>query len=292
MNKSRVGEHSSDALPSNEAVRFYQEHGYYIANNLFPDYMLDAAAAAIERFYRGERDRAPPAGAGSGWKPEDGTQVIRKNDFASLQLEALGALVRYPSLGAVAARLAGESVRLFADQLLYKPCDGPETQANVGWHTDRQYWRCCTSTEMLTAWIPFGDYGEKDGTLTVIDGSHRWSENNDSLDFVKLNFRSQNLDQLAGWFDAPHRQVVKVPLEMMRGHVSFHHCKTIHGSGPNYGPLPRIALAVHMQGVSNRWCEYVYRMPDGSIQKHELEIMCRKVGGVPDFADPAICPEL
>ena len=274
-------------LPSDEDVDFYRRHGYYITDKILPEALLDAALAGTERFYAGDADRDPPAGSTPGWKPEDGAHVLRKNDFASFQLDEFSALVRYPLLAAAAARLVGEPVRLWADQLLYKPPDGPETEANVGWHIDRKYWQCCTSTDMLTAWIPFRDCGETEGTVTVIDGSHQWPDNTGNLDF-----RTQDLDELESRFNTGSQPVVKTPIVIRRGQVSFHHCRTIHGSGANRSDSPRIALAVHLQGASNRWREYVYRMPDGSIRKHDVEVLCRKKNGVPDFTDPAICPQL
>ncbi len=279
-------------LPGEEGVRFYRQHGYYITPKILADDVLDAALNAIESFYAGERDRAPPDGAAPGWERRDGSDILRKNDFASIQRDEFAALVRYPLIGATAAALVGEPVRLWVDQLLYKPPDSPEVQGNVGWHTDRQYWQCCTSADMLTAWIPLRDCSATDGTMTVIDGSHRWSDNTDDIGFDTLNFRTQSLDGLEQFFDANEHAIVPVPIEMKRGQVSFHHCKTIHGSGPNRSVLPRIALAVHLQGASNRWRKHVYRMPDGSIKQHDLEVICRRQNGVPDYADPAICPLL
>ena len=55
--------------------------------------------------------------------------------------------------------------------LLYKPVEPPNGKpANVGWHTDRGYWKTCTSANMLTAWIPFHDCDERMGTITMIEG--------------------------------------------------------------------------------------------------------------------------
>jgi len=53
-----------------------------------------------------------------------------------------------------------------------------------------------------------------------------------------------------------------------------------------------MALAVHMQGASNRWRNFDYITPDGAIRKHDVEKLVRKKNGVPDFTDPRICPEL
>ncbi len=101
-----------DLLPSDEDVALYQTHGYYLSRKLFTDKEIDAAIAGSERYYAGERDFSPPNGhQPTGWKPEDG-DVLRKNDYASLQNRELTALVRKPLLGAVAARLCGSGVRL------------------------------------------------------------------------------------------------------------------------------------------------------------------------------------
>lgn len=274
-------------LPTEEQVRFYREHGWFVTPVILPEALLDAAEAGIARFYAGQVDHPLPAGVSPGWQPEDGADVLRKNDHAWLQVDALAALIRYPLLGATAARLAGRPIRLWQDQLLSKPQDRPGIEANVGWHTDRSYWRCCTSENMLTAWIPFRDLSAADGTLNVIDASHLWPDER-----RELNFREQDLAGLEARFNSGGRAVVKRPLELRRGQVSFHHCRTMHGSGPNHDPRPRLSLAVHMQDEGNRWAEYEYRLPDGRVVKHDLERLCRLVDGVPDYTDPHFCPQL
>lgn len=283
----KLTEEQLSLLPDDGDVAFYRRHGYYISKEIIPEEMLDAAIFGTEQFYAGHPDHPPLPGADRGWCREDGQEVLRKNDHTSFQIDAIDALVHYPLLGAVAARLLGEPVRLWTDQLLYKPRDNGEVRANVGWHTDRQYWRCCTSEEMLTAWIPFRDVAARDGTLTVIDGSHLWPDNT-----FQLNFREQQFREQESLFHTGGSEVVTVPMALKRGQVSFHHCKTIHASGPNHGELPRMALAVHLQGKSNSWQPFDYVMPDGTVKKHDIETLVRKRNDSPDFADPTICPYL
>ena len=143
--------------PTDADVAFYREHGYYVSKPIFTSAELDAAAAAQDAFYEGERDEALPENAARliGWTKAKGPG-LRKNDYASLQKREFAAIVRNPVLGAIAARLAGaDEIRLWHDQLLYKPSDSerPATgpKANVGWHTDRGYWKSTTSDGMLTA---------------------------------------------------------------------------------------------------------------------------------------------
>lgn len=270
-------------LPTDDEVAFYQAHGYYKSKKIFTDAEIDTAIAGSERYYAGERDTPLPREV-RGWRLEHG-DVLRKNDYASLQNRELGALVRKPILGAIAARLAGASVRLWHDQLLYKPTSKAERAANVGWHTDKGYWKTCTSENMLTAWIPFHDCDEEMGTIMMIDSSIDWPDNTEGLDFF-----SNDLAGLEKKFNTGGRPVVKVPINLLKGEVSFHHCLTIHGSGPNHKAQPRRSIAVHMQDATNHYQQYHYS--DGTLARHSLDTLCRQVNGIPDYSDPVMCPQL
>ncbi|GCE10852.1 phytanoyl-CoA dioxygenase family protein [Tengunoibacter tsumagoiensis] len=271
-------------LPSDDDVNFYQEHGYYKSKKIFTDEELERAIAGSERFYRGERDREMVFEY-PGWRPEHG-DVLRKNDYASLQNRELAAIVRKPILGAIAARLAGTTeIRLWHDQLLYKPVSNPQKAANVGWHTDKGYWKTCTSEKMLTAWIPFHDCDEQMGTITMIDQSQNWPDNTEGLDFF-----NSDLESLEKKFHTGGRPVRKIPVNLLKGEVSFHSCLTIHGSGPNHSTQPRRSIAVHMQDESNRYQQYAYK--DGTLARHPSDKLCRLINGMPDYTDPDIFPVL
>ncbi|AWS45076.1 phytanoyl-CoA dioxygenase family protein [Streptosporangium sp. 'caverna'] len=267
-------------LPTGEDVEFYRAHGYWTSGPIVPADVLDAAEAGMARLYAGDTDRPPPGGRSlGGWRPEDG-EVLRKNDHASLVVDELAALVRYPVIAACAARLSGAGeIRLWHDQLLYKPPESALPEAggvNVGWHTDRQYWRSCVSTEMLTAWVPFHDVGEAAGGIAFVDASHLWQDDV-ALDFFDSDLSA--LDRLRG-----SRRVEVVVPEIPRGAVSFHHCRTVHGSGPNLSGRPRRSLAVHLQPGDNR---------PSLRARHGLDDLVRRdPEGRPDYADPAVCPRL
>jgi ectoine hydroxylase-related dioxygenase (phytanoyl-CoA dioxygenase family) len=209
---------------------------------------------------------------------------MRKNDYASLRVRELADLVAYPLIAATAAALSGApGIRLWHDQLLYKPADERGTAANVGWHTDRQYWLSCSSDDMLTAWVGFHDVDEAGGSVSFMDGSHRWEV--DGLDFFAQD-RGRQADELA----RHGREVVVRATRMRRGQVSFHHCRTVHGSGPNRGAGPRRSLAVHLQPTDNSWRRHL--LPDGTVARHANDRLVRQADGVPDYADPRICPSL
>ena len=271
-------------LPTDDDVAAYAEHGYWLSGAIVPDGVLDAAERGMERFYAGDHDAPFPGRTrydDYDWQP--GQEGLRKNDYAAQQVRELLALATLPIIGAVAARLAGDApIRLWHDQLLYKPTEQPGAEANVGWHTDRQYWSTCTSTTMLTAWVPFHPCDAETGTITMIDGSHRWEDVGD-LDFFDGRFEGAD--------HAPAGQeAVQVPAVLRRGQVSFHHNRTIHGSGPNRSARPRRSMAIHLQVGENRWQD-VAPAP-GKEAYHRNDELAPRVDGVPDYADPRLFPQL
>jgi ectoine hydroxylase-related dioxygenase (phytanoyl-CoA dioxygenase family) len=135
---------------------------------------------------------------------------------------------------------------------------------------------------MLTAWVPFHDCDEETGTITFVDGSHRWDDVGD-LDFFDGRFEDAAL--------APAGQeIVRVPAVLRRGQVSFHHNRLIHGSGPNRSSRPRRSMAVHLQTGDNRWQDVPPR--PGAEAYHRNDELARRVGGRPDYADPRLFPQL
>ena len=276
-------------LPTEKDVSFYEEHGWYISPIVIPESVIDLAISGSEAFYRGERDGSLKVASGySNWKPEDG-DVIRNNEFVSLQKNELRQLALQPIIGAIAARLARtDEIRVLDDQLVYKPGgkSGQNVNTTVGWHSDRAYWGTCSSDNLLTAWIPFHDCDEDRGPLVVLDKSHKWSGLQDMR-----HFNNSNLANLEEQLTKQRKEVVKIPMTLKKGQVSFHHCWTIHGSYPNRSSKHRQALAVHLQDKDN-----AYR-PFRNNRGQEIHIfdeqICRRLpNGDPDFADPEVFPTI
>ena len=139
---------------------------------------------------------------------------------------------------------------------------------------------------MLTAWIPLAAYDNSMGALMIMDGSHLWP----GTEWM-ATFNEQSLDQLEGRIRAQGMRPEVVPISIRPGQVSFHHARTVHGSAPNRGKRPRIALTVHFQDGANAYRRHV----DGRGKEalHMNDVLCRKdPAGLPDYADPDICPVL
>ncbi len=273
-------------LPTEEDVSHYEQHGWWISPPILTEEEIDDARFGAERYYSGERDGALLFQVGANWTEAAG-DVLRQNDYVSLQIEELRQLVHHPLIAASAARLAQTAaVRLFHDQLIYKPPKVSAADNTVGWHTDIAYWKTCSSRNLITAWIPFQTVTMDMGPMTVMDRSHRWT-GNDRLEF----FHDPNLAAIEARIERGGQHLDPVPLLMRLGQVSFHHCRTIHGSLPNVGDRPRLALAVHMQDETNRYAGATG--PDGKGLSHLNDFLCRKdAAGNPDYSDPEVCPTL
>lgn len=280
-------------LPSDADVAGYAEHGWYLSQKLFTDDEIDAIAAETERFYAGHRDRTLPLRPPNlaYWTPADGP-VQRHNDYVHYESDVIGALLRKPLVGAVAARLAGASeIRIFQSTLIYKPARPDEPSNQVPWHMDRHYWQTCTSERMLTAFIPLHDCDARLGTITMVDGSHRWAEvpGDDSTRHFAQRDRDQLEALLVANADYNGAQLRQLPMVIPKGHMSFHHCKIYHGSGANLAERPRQAISLHLQDGDNTYRPY--RRPDGSPVIYNHDVLVRKnSAGLPDYADPDYCP--
>ena len=274
-------------LPTEEDVKFYEEHGWYISKKVIPEELIDEATEACFRFYQGERDAILPTDEGySNWKPGDGDE-IRNNEFTTLQHKLLRKFALQPIIGAIAAKLArSKSIRLFEDQLVYKAPSSSDKRGVVGWHTDRAYCSNSTSEKLLAAWIPLHDSDVDRAPLVVIDGSNKWS-GNDHLRY----FNQPNLQETAKKFTQKGRKIIEVPMTMEKGQMSFHNTWSIHGSYPNRSDSYRLAMAVHMQPRENRYQRYWNA--EGKQIHHYLDTLCRNLpDGNPDYSDPEIFPTI
>jgi ectoine hydroxylase-related dioxygenase (phytanoyl-CoA dioxygenase family) len=228
------------------------------------------------------------------WEPSHG-DVQRHNDYVHYESDGIAKALLKPLIGAVAARLAqAEQIRVFQTTLIYKPPIVGEPSNIVPWHFDKHYWASSTSERMLTAFIPFHDCDEEMGTITMVDGSNRWEEvgfeDSTNQHFARRD-RSQLEEMLAA--NAAHNgaSISKLPMIIPKGHMSFHHCRTYHGSGPNRSNRPRRAISLHLQDGDNAYREFP--LSDGSLAIYNHDSLVRRTpDGHPDYADPEFCPTL
>ena len=227
-----------EAVDLEEARATYAERGHWVSPVLFDagdvERFRAATARVVDGDYRGDR---PPTLC-LPLAPTDG--VLRKIDNAWWADPDLAWLATHPTLGAIAAALmACDGVRLWQDQLLYKPPGGP-AKTTIGWHQDWASWDTVASHEaFVTAWVAFDDVDDDNGAMQMIPGSHRLGLVPDGSNFFSTD-RDAQLDALA-----VHGIGAPTSVVMRAGQVSFHHPLTFHGSGPNTSQRLRRSLAVH-----------------------------------------------
>lgn len=238
-----------NCLPSERDVAFFDENGYWMSPVIFSAEELAQIKEHQDKMYKGEYEtgREPVCNWLEG---QNNPKALRKTDNSHWSDRTLRQVATDPTIGAIAAKLMhADAIRLFHDQLLYKPGrgNGKET-ANVGWHQDYSYWQCCKEPSLITAWVAFTDVDLSNGCMQMVPRSHKWGLLNVS------DFFEQNMEKQQETMDIPENEsFTTVPMVMKAGQVSFHHALTIHGSGPNITEGARRSMAVHLMTGETRY---------------------------------------
>lgn len=259
-------------LPTSQDIEFFQREGYWLGPKVLDDERIDRLRAAMDRTYACNYETGLPPWSSS-WKPGDDPTALRKMDNCHWSDLTLRSLATDETIGAMCAKLlATDEIRLWHDQLLYKP-GGGKTSGNVGWHQDYYYWQCADRPEMVTAWIAFDDVTVENGCMYVVPRSHRWGMMEES------DFFNSDIDNLERKVKVPEGDRFEtVPCVLKKGHVSFHHGLTIHGSGPNTTNAPRRSLVVHTMSGQ---CRLRYPSPS---DEHMNSLLLRRMNGAFDGA--------
>jgi hypothetical protein len=107
-------------------------------------------------------------------------------------------------------------------------------------HQDEAFWDPAALHEAIAIWLPLDDATIENGAIAFIPGSHRSGE-------VVPHRRVGGDPRVHALEVEPGR----VPLDaaehclVPRGSVTVHHCRTIHGTGPNRSGSARRALVVN-----------------------------------------------
>jgi hypothetical protein len=231
--------------------RQYETDGFLVVPEaLFPADLIARAVEGMDAIRRGEYDTGLPPRP-SPWNPGDDPNRLCKIEQPQFASRAVRELFRYPALGELAAAVTGATmVQAWWVQLLYKPptTDGAQGNTNVGWHQDRYYWgQWEEGSELFTAWIALSDVRADCGPMRFLRGSHNWGFRSQG------DFFAQNLAEQKNAITLPEgRTWEEVPGTMAAGGLSFHHCLTFHGSGPNTSGRPRRSFAVHLRTQNSR----------------------------------------
>ena len=164
-------------------------------------------------------------------------------------------------IGSLAHDLLAGLVRLWEDQMIYKPAF--DSGAVLAWHQDYTFWDHVAPADMGTCWIALEDAVVDNGCMHVIPGSHKWE-----LPFTREEIDVTDPDWLLKRPEIPtDADLTPVPCQVPAGHCHFHHCKLFHGSFGNRTDNARRSYIMHLMPghtvrVGSNWNE---RMGDVEV---------------------------
>ena len=278
---------AEEMVVDEQARTRFETDGYWLGPEIFDAAQREELAYAVDEVNAGryETGRDPLSRF---WSPGDDPYALHKVDNSHWCNSVLADAVINPRIGQLAAQLLDTpAVRLWHEQILMKPAGGHES-ANVAWHQDYNYWRSSDRPQMLTAWIPLQEVNPELGTMHFVKGSNKWGWHAEYSHFGRYDMAEQErvIRQHTCRLERSTRQR-RCYLEA--GRVSFHHCLTLHGSGPNLAHRQhRRAIAIHIQADACLWRKTGDRA-DNHACSQEMQRLGKRYG---DKFEGAYWPQL
>lgn len=223
---------------TDEQVAFFREYGYLADIKLLEQEQVEQLKSELEQIM----DPGHPANS-----LYHEFHSNESSDPDRILFHALGAwrispgfhdVLWNPAFVMAASQLLGnKSVRFWHDQLFCKPA---KHGGVVAWHQDYSYWTRTTPMQHLTCWVGLDDATIENGCLYYVPKSHNWG----LLDKPAL---AGDMDGLMQQLTDDQRSAFKpVPIELKKGHATFHHPLMVHGSYANSSPRSRRAFVLNV----------------------------------------------
>ncbi|CAF0730170.1 unnamed protein product [Rotaria sordida] len=136
-------------------------------------------------------------------------------------------------------------VQFWHDQLFAKP---PYHGGQVAWHQDYSYWTRTEPMQHISVHIALDDQTEENGTIHYVPGSHLWHriENGQEVPLPITDMDFSDMESIKKILtEEEMTKFQPLPSLLKRGHASFHHPLTIHGSYSNRTSSPRRAAVLN-----------------------------------------------
>ena len=222
---------------SDAQLRFFKTQGYLPDIKVLSDFQADKLLEELT-------DLSTPQSPGNELFHEYHSN--ESTDPNKILFHALGAWRIKPSFHDIlwapgflipASQLLGGAVRFWHDQLFCKPA---RHGGVVAWHQDYSYWTRTQPMQHLTCWIALDDANEENGCLHYIPQSQEW----DLLPITGLAGDMESIKSvLKPW---QYDKFTPTPVPLKKGHATFHHPLTIHGSFENRSAFPRRAAVLNV----------------------------------------------
>jgi ectoine hydroxylase-related dioxygenase (phytanoyl-CoA dioxygenase family) len=221
---------------ADEQVEFYNEHGYLAGIRMLDDEQLVALREELATL-------VDPAHPGHELFYE--FNANESADPHKILFHALGAwrikpglhdLLWHPAFVVAAAQLLGGAVRVWHDQIFYKPA---HHGGIVIWHQDYSYWTRTMPMAHVSCWIGLDDSTRDNGCVHYVPGSQRWQL------LPRASFANDMDAVLDALTPAQRAEFKPVAIELKAGECSFHHPLMVHGSYANDTGRPRRAVVLN-----------------------------------------------
>jgi phytanoyl-CoA hydroxylase len=238
---------------SQKQIDFYNENGYVAGPRVLSDEQIDQLRERIHGILTGKISfpehllgQSVEKYKARGQLPAVKVVNIFRHD------QVFAEVLRNPMIGSLASQLMNPPVRVWEDQMIYKPAF--DSKAVLAWHRDYTYWDQVGPADMATCWIALDDATVENGCMHVIAGSHKWK-----LDYTREDVDGDDAEWLLKRPDIPNdADVTPIPCEVKAGYCHFHHCLTFHGSYGNRTNNIRRSYILHLmpghtRRIGNNW---------------------------------------
>ncbi len=186
-----------------------------------------AAGVFVVRDLMRRIDRQEGDGIGQVVRPEDNLPGLKDTQYWRNSRKLAAAL-----LDTAEPDLAGWG------HMIRKTANNPDC---LPWHQDEAYWDPNFDYRALGVWMPLDEATTENGCMNLVPGSHR-----EGVRPHALGDGDPAMTHIV-IVDPPAERAVAHPIPL--GGASFHHCRTIHNSGPNRTDKARRANIVEWQAA-------------------------------------------
>lgn len=217
-----------------EQIAFYRDNGYLAIPSLMPLDEVERVRDIYDRLFearvgREVGDQFDLAGADEEGVEATLPQILGPSRYAPELLEGQYRV----NLEHVVKQLLGPEGQVGGDHMIFKPARiGPATP----WHQDQAYWDPEYDYNSLSVWIPLQEATVENGCMWFVPGSHRLNI---------LTHHSIGHDPRVHGLEAEGADTsAAVACPLPPGGATFHHCRTLHYTGPNRSDTPRRAYII------------------------------------------------
>lgn len=222
----------------NAQVEEFHERGFIIGPQAYGDEEADALRERMMAVLEGRSKRKPELNRNL--LGEQSPRVVHQIVNVWEADDLFRRHIYNEAICAMTAQLMGHPVvRVWHDQVQYKP---PRVGGPTDWHQDHPYWPVIQPPDLISAWTALDDATVENGCMWMVPGSHKWGAHKGGT----IGTEPVAFDPMPDLEALPSGiRIEKVPCEVRKGQVMFHHCLTWHGSPNNDSERGRPAIAAH-----------------------------------------------